>query len=100
MKTVKMHFSRDLFYNDPNVPLYLAGHSYDIEEKLVEKWLKRGAQIVSEMPKEEAPKKPEAPKEEAPKSEDKVSPEVVVPEKKEEAKPSKPSKPENKSSKK
>ncbi len=52
MKTVKMIFSRDVFYNDPTVPKYEAGKSYDIPEDSVEKWLKRGAQIVSEVPKE------------------------------------------------
>lgn len=45
-KKVKMIFSKDMFYNDMNKPLYCAGKIYDVEENMVARWLKRGGEVV------------------------------------------------------
>lgn len=53
----KMKFSKDMFYTNPNVPLYCAGKVYDVEDNMVARWLKRGGEIVSATPpKVEVPK--------------------------------------------
>lgn len=44
---VKMSFTEHKYYNDLNNPLYLAGEVYEIEDNMVERWLKRGGKIVS-----------------------------------------------------
>lgn len=53
--TVKMKFSADQFYvtaankeQDLSKPLYEAGQEYEIEEKMVPRWLKRGGVIVAD----------------------------------------------------
>lgn len=60
-KIVKMIFSKDMFYNDQNVPMYVAGKVYDIEERMVARWLKRGGQIVDETTKVETKEHVETP---------------------------------------
>lgn len=57
MKTVKMYFTKDTFYTDPTRPLYLGGHTYDIPQSYVEKWLKRGALLISDLPSDSPIKK-------------------------------------------
>ena len=51
-QSVKMKFSEDKFYNDPNVPMFQAGKVYDMEGgDWIQRWLKRGGEIVyGEMP--------------------------------------------------
>lgn len=53
-----MKFNRDMFYNDLNIPLYRAGVVYEIDEKMVSRWIKRGGEVVTEKPsKVEGPSK-------------------------------------------
>lgn len=47
-KTVKMRFSKDMYYTDQNIPLYVAGKIYDVPESMVHRWVKRGGDIVGE----------------------------------------------------
>lgn len=47
-KTTKMKFSVDMFYGNPDVPLYMPGQVYDVEKHMVSRWLKRGGQIVED----------------------------------------------------
>lgn len=54
-KTVKMKFSADQYYvtaenkdYDLGNPLYRKGEVYDIEEKMVDRWLKRGGVVVAD----------------------------------------------------
>lgn len=53
-KTVKMFFTSDQYWNLQL--LYSGGQSYDVPEDKVERWLKRGAVIVSEEPEVLKPK--------------------------------------------
>jgi hypothetical protein len=73
--SVKMIFSRDMFYTDLEVPLYSAGKVYDVDLKMRDRWIKRGGQIVSDLSKveyrqketlkhQEVPKEPVEQKEE------------------------------------
>jgi hypothetical protein len=55
----KMKFSCDIFFGNPEIPKYEAGKTYDIEEKYVFKWMKRGAVIVEDEPKVVKPAKVE-----------------------------------------
>lgn len=50
MKTKKMKFFADKFYNDLNKPLYLAGQIYDVPEDMVARWQKRGGVLVEDIP--------------------------------------------------
>lgn len=45
-KTVTMKFSADMFYNDLESPLYEKGKTYEVPERMVARWLKRGGKIV------------------------------------------------------
>ena len=60
----RMLFQKDAYFNNPNTPLYDAGKIYDIEDRMVEKWMKRGAVIVEEPTKVEEPVVEEVPKQE------------------------------------
>lgn len=44
--TVKMIFSRPMFYRDPEVPLYEPNIQYDVPLKMRDRWIKRGGQLV------------------------------------------------------
>lgn len=48
-----MIFTQDMFYQDPEVPLYDKGRVHQVPNNMVERWLKRGGQIKS---LEEGPK--------------------------------------------
>jgi len=56
--TVKMRFKENKFYNDLDVPLYIAGEVYVIKgADMIQRWLKRGGEIVEgdlEFPETEA----------------------------------------------
>lgn len=86
---VKMRFTEEKYYNDPNTPHFEKGKIYEVQgQDIINRWLKRGGEIVTdEMLKKEAQDaakaKVEAPKksEEAP-----VNP-VEGSEKKDEDKP-------------
>lgn len=58
---VKMKFSRSMFYNDPQVPLYEANTVYEIEPNMVDRWLKRGGVVVTDEEVVQAPVKAEEP---------------------------------------
>jgi len=87
MKTVKMLFTSKQYYvtaanriKDLHTPLYEAGKVYDIQENMVERWLKRGAQVYDVKAKVQPPAQVEKPKEEPvedkeEKSEDEAKPE-------------------------
>lgn len=45
---VKMRFHKDMFYTDQENALYHAGEIYEIEAKMVDRWLKRGGEIVTD----------------------------------------------------
>lgn len=47
-ETVKMKFARDMFYDDPNVPLYDSGKVYDVPVNMKDRWIKRGGELVDE----------------------------------------------------
>lgn len=49
MKTMK--FNRDMFYTSQDVPIYLKGFEYQVEDNMVDRWLKRGGEIVETKPK-------------------------------------------------
>lgn len=49
MKTVKMIFPRDMFYNDLANPIYVANKIYDVPENMVDRWLKRGGVLATEV---------------------------------------------------
>jgi hypothetical protein len=46
----KMKFPKDMFYTDMNNPLYRKGEVYEVEDRMVERWLKRGGIVVEELP--------------------------------------------------
>lgn len=50
MKTVKMIFPQDMYYNLDI--LYKGGEEVDVPEDMVGRWMKRGGQLVSEMESE------------------------------------------------
>lgn len=56
---VKMRFPRDMYYNDLNNPIYRKGEIYEIEPQMVERWVKRGGEIVTGAKVE--PKRPTPP---------------------------------------
>lgn len=58
MKTVKMIFSADQSYNF-NPKHFLKGVEYDVPEKEVQRWLKRGGHIVAEAAVAAQPPKPD-----------------------------------------
>lgn len=62
-KTQKMIFGEDKFYNNPNEPIYLKGMVYDVPSSMVDRWLKRGGQLVGD---KAAPKKEEVPQDQQP----------------------------------
>lgn len=43
-----MKFSRNMFYESQDVPLYYADKVYEIEDKMVDRWLKRGGVVVDQ----------------------------------------------------
>lgn len=46
---VKMIFSQDKFYNDLNNPIFLKGKVYELEgADWIQRWEKRGGQIIDE----------------------------------------------------
>jgi hypothetical protein len=51
----KMKFNRNMYYNDLVNPLYIPGVIYDVDNKMVERWIKRGGEIVCEEEKIEVP---------------------------------------------
>ena len=62
-KTVKMRFSKDMFYNDTTIPLYVKGKIYDVPVRMQDRWIKRGGQILTaeEAAPKPAPTKPVEP---------------------------------------
>lgn len=42
----KMKFAKDMFYTSRDVPLYTAGRVYEVAEEMVDRWLKRGGELV------------------------------------------------------
>lgn len=50
-----MYFSQDMFYTDLSTPLYNAGKTYFVEQRMVNRWLKRGGVVVNEVAQEEIP---------------------------------------------
>jgi len=73
----KMKFSKDMFYTDRDVPLYQKGKVYDVEDRMVVRWLKRGGEIVEDAPKVQEEVKT-APKEQVEPKEEKLEDKVVV----------------------
>jgi hypothetical protein len=61
-----MKFNVDAFYTDLENPLYLKGQVYKIEDNMVARWLKRGAEIVEEVAVVPEPKKEVVEEEESP----------------------------------
>lgn len=57
----KMYFPKDMYYEDLNVPLYHKDKTYDIEDRMVWRWQKRGAVLVKDMPKKDEPMKAKEP---------------------------------------
>lgn len=55
IKPVRMKFGVDMYYNDLSTPLYQAGKVYEIEGRMIARWMKRGGEIVDE-PVSEQPK--------------------------------------------
>lgn len=49
-KTVKMWFNTNMYYNDLVTPLYEAGKEYDVPERMVSRWIKRGGVLVADQP--------------------------------------------------
>lgn len=45
-KTVRMRFKVDMFYNDLEKPLYLKNQIYNIPERMIQRWLNRGGELV------------------------------------------------------
>lgn len=48
-KTTKMTFSKSMYYNDLQNPLYVAGPVYDVPNEMVERWIKRGGVVVGDV---------------------------------------------------
>ena len=44
---VQMMFGKEVFFKSQTVPHFLPGKVYDVEARSVDKWLKRGGQIVT-----------------------------------------------------
>ena len=52
----RMRFNRDMFYNSTDtVATYEKDKIYEIEDRNVDRWLKRGGEIVEDLPKVEEP---------------------------------------------
>ena len=50
-KTVAMKFSKNMFYTDLDNPIFFSGVVYELEgEEWIQRWLKRGGEIVDEKP--------------------------------------------------
>ena len=45
---VKMRFKEDKYYNDVHNPLYRAGEIVEVEARMVDRWLKRGGEIIGQ----------------------------------------------------
>lgn len=56
----KMKFTEDKYYNRDVI--YTAGKVYDVPDNMVDRWLKRGGEIVSEVEKVPEPIKTAPPK--------------------------------------
>lgn len=54
-KLVKMRFPKDMYYSDPNVPLYSGGKVVDVPESKVDRWLKRGGVLIEDEVRGAAP---------------------------------------------
>lgn len=67
---VKMRFPKDMYYTDPNVPLYKGGAVVEVPEGMVDRWLKRGGVLVKDEVAGKAPVAPVVP----PKKEDELPP--------------------------
>lgn len=44
----KMKFNQTVFYESPDIPAYTAGQIAEVEDHMVMRWLKRGAEIIDE----------------------------------------------------